>query len=1409
MYINNMSSLLNNTSQNTDSVELLYQQSESIFGTAGALLYKNNWSIFPQEVEGRRPGNVLGDIIKWAEEHDLKNKLPTLKNLKLWELHCSTLNAACVFGPASKNTFAIDIDVLDENMSNEIAGMADEILGYSPFRREGRVPKIALIYRRPEGDENRIPSTSRFFSKLDENGDSIKSENGLEILGDGKLLTFYGKHHKTGQYFKWLDKSPLVYGPEEAPIVTPEQVKDFLELVDATYRFHRGASFSAAAITWQWDEESKMLVPEVSLAAGGTAWHENIDGKVDDGREAYLSNLVYRTVLANLNELETAKKDDPNKSNAKSGLIFDYKKKIAIAVTQSFETNVEMNSDWNRKLKDTAFYKVNSLVNKVIDGRLELKNEKSSRVNKVNITIPKTKKTDFEFEFFKKETNNLNIAASLSGQEEKEEDLQIPEDRSVLKNDIQMSLQVAYDDFFDDVYDIYRRRNGRVHIIKAPTGAGKTSQVIRYIANDPRTYQEVEYEDEKGNKKHERLPIVMLLPTYNNIDELRQRAKNLNLNPNLSNEDLKREALDLGLVLADEVDDKIEEIRRDALNCRELSYREANNKDGFVTMVYSGKIKAGCLVADKVSLAMSAGVGTSGFCKANIPIIDESTKGSKNKKDEKIKFKEEICPHYDYCPAIKQRNHIKDAHVVFMPHNFLSLSLPEELDNVRAVIADERIHHLFLHSTVFPKRILENSRRLPKLSKKERDEGYDSKEFMNDRAQAVDVVLSAFSNKICPALALIDYVNEEELGTDPVRLRPGPSWVKSAIKVCSSAIERNGNLSPLLSIDEVKSLCEQPTGRFIREELTFWKLIEERINFIQSDRLREEAIKNYEVDLILFRDQNRLDDIIKTEDILNRIKNMTKKANGDFDYRIQLLLNPSVNGFSEEIIRISWRTEPNWLGTPLLLLDASAAPEVISKIWRRKEDEIVVHNIAEDIGKSLNVKIVAIVNQTFSNSSLLSNSSSTTFEKIMAAKNLVNVRKALTMISLLHSEGRVVAGTSIALRGLINNGWSGPSNIDWCHFGAMRGLDMFKFHSAAFSVGRMEVPIRSIDGLVAALTYDDLVPEYPYDKDGTGLDKEGKILRLPMGEQKIRLRTGHKLLLKIPQFPTKWGRLLQKQYREEELLQFVGRLRPVYREGRTPVWYALSSVIPEELIVDKVVSIDNLLSQIPSKIIEAYRKTGGILDIPLVLKLCPELYKNEKSFVSALKSIGFNIKDGSKEGRFAKGFSIFKWNKIQSDESNYCFISNFIHNKIEYLKNELEKNLFVSVEIEEIFDEKEFTLARAKTFDKVDVTIGTLENRKILQEQRLLDIGKILLNETGPVIEAGDTRAYSIKLKDIGNKLMTLSEFEAFITINDYWNNSLGNINDNLLEFKTEKNTDIIKEDEEYVTYEEMEELLN
>ena len=64
---------------------------------------------------------------------------------------------------------------------------------------------------------------------------------------------------------------------------------------------------------------------------------------------------------------------------------------------------------------------------------------------------------------------------------------------------------------------------------------------------------------------------------------------------------------------------------------------------------------------------------------------------------------EEIfCPHYHNCEAIRQRDIIQEHDLIFTPHPFMHLSIPEPLTHVRAVIADERIHHLFLHTAEFP-----------------------------------------------------------------------------------------------------------------------------------------------------------------------------------------------------------------------------------------------------------------------------------------------------------------------------------------------------------------------------------------------------------------------------------------------------------------------------------------------------------------------------------------------------------------------------------------------------------------------------------------------------------------------------------------------------------------------------------
>ncbi len=219
------------------SRELFYAPSESLFGAVAAEMATLGWSVFPQSKVDRRPGSVFGECIKWSAEHDLKNRLPTQAALTLWKNHCACDNLAVVFGPASGNAFAIDIDVLDAAMVREIRDLADGILGYTPFGREGKAPKIALIYRHAEDD------VARSVTRI------LKGDDGhmVEILGRGKLLTFHGVHHKTGRYFKWINDSPMQLGPVALPLVTSAQVDEFMAAVESRFGFQKSVASNPGA----------------------------------------------------------------------------------------------------------------------------------------------------------------------------------------------------------------------------------------------------------------------------------------------------------------------------------------------------------------------------------------------------------------------------------------------------------------------------------------------------------------------------------------------------------------------------------------------------------------------------------------------------------------------------------------------------------------------------------------------------------------------------------------------------------------------------------------------------------------------------------------------------------------------------------------------------------------------------------------------------------------------------------------------------------------------------------------------------------------------------------------------------------------------------------------------------------
>jgi hypothetical protein len=205
--------------------------SEAIFGAVARTMVRNGWSVFPQELSGRRPGSIDGRIIKWNDEgHDLVNTPPGSDILDLWIERCPALNVAAVMGPASGNAFIIDVDVADPGLSAAIQKLAVKHLGQTPLRRMGRWPMMALVYR--QNADDRISSNRHGIGMVDQTSNPGGAEQCIEVLAEGRAITMHGKVSATGSWFRWMQNSPVDVGPEACPIVTSAQLADFFAAVD-------------------------------------------------------------------------------------------------------------------------------------------------------------------------------------------------------------------------------------------------------------------------------------------------------------------------------------------------------------------------------------------------------------------------------------------------------------------------------------------------------------------------------------------------------------------------------------------------------------------------------------------------------------------------------------------------------------------------------------------------------------------------------------------------------------------------------------------------------------------------------------------------------------------------------------------------------------------------------------------------------------------------------------------------------------------------------------------------------------------------------------------------------------------------------------------------------------------------
>jgi hypothetical protein len=239
-----------------------------------------------------------------------------------------------------------------------------------------------------------------------------------------------------------------------------------------------------------------------------------------------------------------------------------------------------------------------------------------------------------------------------------------------------------------------------------------------------------------------------------------------------------------------------------------------------------------------------------------------------------------------------------------------------------------------------------------------------------------------------------------------------------------------------------------------------------------------------------------------------------------------------------------------------------------------------------------------VVAETFSDQSLLpdADANKSLEDKERAACRLSKVRALICRLAGLYGTQRILVGSTLSVERAIKTAWGGTLlNVDYGHYGAFRGLDAYKNHMVALSIGRMELPVDVLDGLAAAFSYDDETVEPDWNLDGTGWIGNQR-LRAPQGERRLQRRDGAFVTITDSVYPEgyEWHRRIQAQWREEELRQFAGRLRPVYRTGEAPLWICAATCVPDGIVVDDVVTLDDLVRC--SGLHEFARRVAGVVD---------------------------------------------------------------------------------------------------------------------------------------------------------------------------------------------------------------------
>ena len=1015
-----------------------------------------------------------------------------------------------------------------------------------------------------------VDARSRPFRFAEADDVTKASSHALEILGHGGSFTAFGKHHETGSRFTWDFPCPQSARPEDVPLVTEDQLRYFLREVQTIRPFVKGTV--AGSQCTRTDAADEVAYDPTVHGVLPRMRRDGIwtwdNGRVVDGRRAYCVVYSLRTVTAN-----------PNAWKAPDG---------GEALLREADKHLRATLAPNGKADEAALLREFRSI-----AKSDIANLKSGKLHASNLirqpdgTLVKPGRLldvtprDPALDWLGQRDQSLGVVGKVghsnkgvtvvkqeAATDAKREARKLRTDRAHATAAVRETTEEAIEGFVRDVFV----ETPSLRVLRAPTGGGKTVMTVTRM---------VQLHAETGGIHR---ATLIIQPTHRNVTEAVAVARTAGAEVHVPGQDE-------------------EEIARDVAEL---------NAAGVRAVHWRSKVDAGCWKKAEVELLQEVGLGSDGLCRS---------KRARQPGDEGDEEFWDECVHFATCGFQKMKSEARRAQVIMGSHYWLTCDrLPQELQDVSGVVIDEGVTLQVLQAS----RIAASDLREPRdahLSKaewqaiKERLPGSKNKGRREDeREREIRRLLDARTR----AVNLLDLAALR--GLDPVRLfatsEGAVADAETAARVCGNSLDGDLLVAAWMDLEAIRNVADmRPDAAGAAVERRLWRTIVDGVR-----RFVTHAATRVDPEFIGPVLHGTWPDPAFVGPV------WAGPGGLPFDTRLQPLAETDRKGKVTRYWRVSWRRETQWNDKPRLLLDATADQDLVRATFPHIPDErFSWHEVSTD----LNLRAVLVHGLTFSPSSLVADEDAEDGEK-KARELQVKALRIITMVAGAHGHGRTVACLPLKARAAVLGTVARLPTLDSMHFGATRGVDAAKGHLAFVGVGRTEWPIWLLDGMTASATWD-RSPELPMDRLGTGLDASGNRVRRKSEGRLVRMRDGRDLYLPVPVASSEWGRRLDAQWRESEQTQFLGRSRPVHTT-ETKTYVHASSVFPEHLIWDEVLSPDEFLDRRGHEVWESIVVAQGVVDEVLTVPLMEKPAEGAK-----------RVRDFARGYRMCSGFRTFAW----------------------------------------------------------------------------------------------------------------------------------------------------------------------